>query len=531
MAKLESSQSVNYPAPYRGMNTENMAADPNSGHCRLLSNFCVGYNSIFRRPSTITSVNFTSAGLSVLWFDTTLNRFLLSDGSLRDAAAAVITAAVAGEISTYPAYWFQYRNFTLIMNGSQIPVYVDTTTGAKGAWPFATVSATMKGGCTFKNRPYIFNDTLLYYPALPDAVAGALLTFDLTSLLGTDKIVGVFPYSGNSGLSQNTLLAIYSDGGKVILYSGSNPSATDWSLQATFFVTKPRNQSCIMVIDGDIVCAGEEYMYSLSELIAQGAAGVKRNSVSNIIRRAYASINLTPSVTRGLPFIYYLKELDAIVISNEGMKGFIESYPGYSDTCSQFVYFRQFDAWAYWTIQTFSYPYDSRGLAYYTHLAGTGTVAISSAFNLTDQSYSDLAIDQFTYIKSEWRFPYIKKPNGNQYQIKQLQVQTNVSVNLALADDFSKNFSAVGNFVDYYDVRLTPTGIQKISFLPMVSTTPGLQPFTYTSKVRFDYVLIDSSNVAKAISPCIQVQGSTDYRSTQEEIYGLNVVFEDGGVL
>jgi len=310
MAKTTNSQDITIPAPSRGMDTENPFIDPQSGFCRLLRNFNPNAGGIKKRNGT-EKLATTFGGLTVLWFDYDTNSYLLSDGTVRDSSLGVwfASALVSG-----PIYSFKYRGLTFLFNGTNAPC------GTRAAFPFAPATATYRGGCAFKNRPYFFDDSTLNYPALVDAVAGATVSFDLASILADEVILGAFQYSGNSGVNQDNLMAIFGSGGKVILYSGNSPSSSNWALAGVFQMSPPLNQKCLLQIDGDVVIATYEYVYSLSELIAQGASGVKKNAVSARVRRAYkqfASLGYSDQA------IAYHPALDAIVFTSTSLDGLV----------------------------------------------------------------------------------------------------------------------------------------------------------------------------------------------------------------
>lgn len=307
MSKPATSKEITIPAPARGMNTEDPFLDPMTGYARLIRNLHPYDGSLKKRWGTDSTTG-TFGGLTVLWFDATKEYALLSDGTVRDYSLSTLYTSA---ITTGPVYSFAYRTDIYLFNG------VNTPASYGAAFPFTPASTSFRGGCAYKNRPYFFDNTTINYPATIDAVAGALTSFDLASILNGETIIGTFQYSGTSGVNQDNLMAIFGNGGKVILYSGNSPSSTNWSLVAVFQMSPPINQKCLMQIDGDVVIATTEYMYSLSELIGQGASAVKKNAVSNRVRRAYKQFYGSDAA------MAYDPTNDAVVLTSDSLTGLV----------------------------------------------------------------------------------------------------------------------------------------------------------------------------------------------------------------
>lgn len=533
---------VTIPPPTHGMETTNPFVDANSGTCHLLRNF-IPYNaSIKRRGVSFVNQTLFSGGLTCLWWSPFSSTAVYSDGTIRDINTG--TSSYSSGLTHYPINSFTFRNVTFLMHKG------DTPAKLSAAFPYTASYATsnIKGGCSYRSRAYFFTDYIISYGDI-NALAGALSDFDISALMQDipgDVIIGIQPYSGNSGLSQDSLFSIFTAGGMVLLYAGSYPASTDWRLVGKFFMSQPLSQQSIITIDGDVVIATVNYLYSVSELLAQGAAGVKQNATSNPIKNLWLSLSQPAfnAAGRPIPFVVYCQPLDAIIV---GMKYAVDVFGGdISDpndtTCRvQLVFFRQQQAWAIWDVASMTYPAYSNSFSLVSWLHRDGLRSIYLDFSTAPSNFAKYgqdvnSLDSSTkvYYKAEWRAGYL----GNNI-VNQIANRNTAMISSSNAS-YIKDMGFYGELTDFFVAALTsrPTySFDTVSAPSQVIKSSetvdiGVMPY------NFNYVASNATLVAKEIAPFLVIAndsthdgpaGAGSAATADEEIYGMIINIEQTG--
>ena len=145
--------------------------------------------------------------------------------------------------------------------------------------PITAVAAT-----GYRGRVYLIKNANLYYSALL-AVTGACTNIDMTAMLempGTGLLwIGVLTDSGNKPTA--SMLAMGTDRGEVLVYSGDNPGSPDWEMVARLKIPPVLNYQPILEINGDIWIATTTGIVSLRRLLQAGEDDIESTLVTQAL--------------------------------------------------------------------------------------------------------------------------------------------------------------------------------------------------------------------------------------------------------
>lgn len=178
---------------------------------------------------------------------------------------------------------WQYTSFTdgsgavntILTNGSTDNVqriYQDN--GALTITTAYTDATDLICPCAFKNRMYFaVKNTLSLKYADTQAIDGQLEDWEIGSFFKFGgHIVSVADWTQDAGLGMDDLLCIFTSEGEVAVFSGTNPTATDWQLTGVFRISRPIGINCTCEVGGDLVVLTEGGYFPLSEVLSQDRA-------------------------------------------------------------------------------------------------------------------------------------------------------------------------------------------------------------------------------------------------------------------
>ena len=162
---------------------------------------------------------------------------------------------------------------TIMANGSDVAQDYNGTT-------LANVGFTIPGGVTlnkplsFKNRLYFVDEgtTDLYYGGV-QSISGTLTQFPLAGFFKLGgEIAGIANWTQDAGEGIDDLLVVFSTEGEVLLYRGTSPAASDWSLRGVFRISRPIGKRFVEKMGGDLVVLTEQGYFPLSQVLNQDRA-------------------------------------------------------------------------------------------------------------------------------------------------------------------------------------------------------------------------------------------------------------------
>ena len=290
-------RAASLPAPVGGWDVLNAIADmPAQNAVRLDNWFCEPDRVETRGGYTSHVTGFT---------DTvdTLFTYRPPSGGDRLAAAAggsIFDATTAGVVGTAIAVGFtsarwQYvqvttagGHFILAVNGSDAPILYNGS----------VVTAASITGPTAANLAWISlhqrrvwtgerNSLVAWYLA-PNAIAGAAVQFDLTSVAtlgGYIQAMATWSRDGGAG-ADDTAVFITSEG-EALIYAGTDPSsASTWGLQGVFRIGRPLGRRCVVKFGADLCVFTEDGIILLSQILPVDAAQISAAAVSRQINAA-----------------------------------------------------------------------------------------------------------------------------------------------------------------------------------------------------------------------------------------------------
>jgi hypothetical protein len=198
---------------------------------------------------------------------------------------------------------------------------------------------TLTGVHVYKNRVYYFTgtDQNFYYSATVDTFQGNFTKFP-TGLVGTfgGNLIMIQTITIDGGEGVDDLLALIMSSGEVLVYSGSDPSSSNFALVGTFRIAEPVNEKrACAKLGGDVIVMTKEGYLPLSAVIRQDNVGAKAAAISEKIRgTVIAQVKATGTSTGW-----------QIFVSPDGDK-VIFNYPtGETDAYNQHVFNPIIRAW------------------------------------------------------------------------------------------------------------------------------------------------------------------------------------------
>jgi len=196
------------------------------------------------------------------------------------------------------------NNSIFVPSGADVPFSWDGTSASDLSITLSDgVSATtLTGVHAYKNRVYYFtgSDQNFYYSAVVDTFQGNFTKFPvgLVGTFGGDLImISTLTIDGGEGVDD--LLALIMSSGEVLIYSGSDPSASNFALVGTYRIAEPINEKrAIAKLGGDVIVMTREGYLPLSQVVRQDIIGNKAAAISEKIRGTVISqVKLTGSDT------------------------------------------------------------------------------------------------------------------------------------------------------------------------------------------------------------------------------------------
>lgn len=374
------------PHPIRGMTLESNHIRAADGWARYIRNFLVTTAGLrVRGPQTLVQSLTQPATDVIVWHDREDDDYLWSDGVIRNAANGTV---YTGTISSHPPYEGRFRNQVYLSYPGEATIARNGSTW--GVFPFTldTLTASeIAGSCSYRGRAFFWGtdatdgSQLIEYGGLTN-IAGATTVYPMTHLLDGQTILFCEKVMLEDGTSTGEHLAVYCDGGRILLFSGDYPAANNWFLLATFDTTPALSKHAWVCVQGDILVMGEDFIFSTRQLLQGGSKAAQDNAISAPLARLYkqAAVRLKGWMGSGsnpvFPFGFFHKEQNAIIFtmgfaqdvmySDETDQGILSW--GTSETQwkgagassfyrrLQFVYSRDQNAFALWDVPQVQFP-------------------------------------------------------------------------------------------------------------------------------------------------------------------------------
>lgn len=493
---------IQIPVPLGGLNTiSTVLTDLN--YARELTNYVLYEGQLLRRPGI--SIPFVSSLTSeIYWYDpeTSPVNCILKNGNIR-----TITNVGASSIGGAPAFQptrvkHISLDFVIGAREPRLAIYPFT------AWTFTTsvVTATaISSACSYKGRFYVCNGTVLEYSNVGQVTGAMYDSVDLSEFLDGQTIIRIFSLTVQPGNGNEVVMAIFCDGGKVLIFQGDYPASSTWNLMGNFDMPASCGPCTFVEIDGDIWVSSVKYCYWARDLLTGGAQTAYENSPTRIIENLWNSVTRWDSSNIAwyeTPHAFYIQPLDIILVQPSEICDGVKDSADYNDNPSTgfFVYNRKYKAWSFWMNAPFCHPVISTNStlsvgktevyygAEYTYLKKISLepndmIALEDGDQITPGSLPE------TKVETSWKTPYFGAMEGK---------VTNVSGVRPLYFDPSGDFFKARIIFDFSDFN---TSVQFAFFRQSTSPDPIL-PTNYADG--------DAAGLAdkSVYNPFISVSGS-----------------------
>lgn len=292
------SQNRAYRAPVRGLVlNENLASAKPQGAIVLENWTPIARGAKMRKGSRINATVGTSPVESMMAYNsgTTKKKFAASNGKIFNVTSvADPLVAPAADVSGLTANYWSYVNFTTsgggympCVNGADsLRLYDGTswTTITAVSTPVITgvTTSTLSHVWVYRNRLYFVQKNTQVGWYLPvDSIGGAAASISLYGIFqkGGYLMFGA-TWSLDAGDGIDDKCVFVSNLGEIVVFQGSYPGGTDWSLVGRYDGAKPLGSRGTMSAGGDLLIAGRDGLVAVSASITKDPAALSLAAVT-----------------------------------------------------------------------------------------------------------------------------------------------------------------------------------------------------------------------------------------------------------
>lgn len=319
------------PPPYKGQNDQYPVFSIQNPYAERIENFNnengllnlrKGNTRFCSTTGNQTILNLASYNSSNLFmFVEDLTALFLRWYNIASGVPVLVNSVAFGgddEIHTllFNNYLFYFGEVTLVSSGTGIPYYNGVGWGIAA---YTGLTSSQAGGNVFKNRAYfIYRNAAQYAYTGVDSISGAVTNVDLSGILSSRSFLyGIRSISMSENVTQENVQAFLFQSGEILVYSGSYPNSSDWSLISRFQVSRIIFINSIIDAKGDSFLLCETEILSLRNLFTSGYSKEKEEGIGAAIRNRWAQIVsvLIPNIGGRLITGIYDSTRDRLVIS------------------------------------------------------------------------------------------------------------------------------------------------------------------------------------------------------------------------
>ena len=520
MSKAEASSLLPIPMPLRGLNTINPEIPLDSGYARDLTNLVILDGHLWLRPAMVDAATTNAATDIPAWFDHSGGVYYGVEsltGIIRNMSTGANVGTFGGATGTDGNEANHLgTDYLFNMREPRLRDYPFT------AWTFTTIGITataINSGMSYRGRLYVTDGADVEYSDVGQVTGALTGTFPIDDVFASDTVIRMFPLAIVQGNAVETVAVFIGDQGRVLIYSGDYPAATNWRLVGDYQMEAPVGPNGCVSVDGDIFVTTSRYCYWVRDLLGQGSTNAYRQ------RPSWPIDNLWQLCDWSSGFAAYIDkigdmQIDAIVCApNSGGTELANYYATTLDI--QLVYFRQYDAWAIWVVPPFEWPIRFINNGWHSGHKDTviGSMKIAQ---YEDGNGQDNVAEHEAAVVSSWKTPYMTP--FSRFRTKLTGVRPHYRNTL---DGKLKTIQAIAEHSDY---------VFRFGFFDQSTpvTNPGIytegtlnEPtVTWDHYTPFSEIGIDGHH----LSLCISQQGN-DGSTNFQSILSLTALIEPGGVL
>lgn len=288
------SQTITIPAPVGGWNARDSLDLMGPTDAISLVNFYPKTSDIEIR-SGFTSHS-TSLGSGVVEFLAEFSseagtRQLIAgaNGNIYNSSAAAAATSLGSGFSSNRWQSTMFKNYLIMCNGTDQPQSWNGTTLAAATYTGIADDAKLVSVNVYKSRLYFveINTASIWYGA-SSTVTGALTELDVSDQLRRGgSVIYAGSYTQDTGGGINDIFVIVTNMGEVLLYTGTYPGDSSWSIAGRFYLSQPVGRRAVANIDSDLVIITEDGVVRLSALLAGSSLSDKAAYITNRIDTAF----------------------------------------------------------------------------------------------------------------------------------------------------------------------------------------------------------------------------------------------------
>lgn len=267
------------PAPVSGWNTKDALADMPEDTASVLDNWFPQEGRVEVRPG-YTSYATTLGGNveSLMEYVSGSTRKLLAaaNGNIWDISSAGAGSSLGSGFTNNRWQHINMDGKMGFVNGTDTPQqYSGSTISTLTITGTGLTSSNLIGCNVFQNRSYWWEDNSqdFWYSAV-NTLGGALTKFPL-SRVGQfgGKLIAMSTWTHDAGDGMNDTAVFFMSSGEVIVYQGTDPEDSFWSLVGVFRVGAPFSIRGAKKIAGDLIAITKDGYISLNQMINKGRIG------------------------------------------------------------------------------------------------------------------------------------------------------------------------------------------------------------------------------------------------------------------
>lgn len=529
--------SIPISIPFKGLNTLNPFIDWDSTFARELTNYSVFNGSLQMRPGIEVLTESQAAGAisRTYWFDSAVNQSIIANGDFVNTA----TRAVIGNIGGAPqalATRVKHISVDLVIGLRQPRSPVSPFTN----WTFTTntITATaITSAVSHKGRLLVCDgDTIEFSPvgnitgnmsSLPGGGA-----FPISYLMDGQKVLRMFSNS-IGGNTADSVLIIFGDGGKVLVYQGSYPGSADFQIVGNYSMPAPVSNVSFVDIDGDIFIVTNRYGYWFSALFSGGVQSAYGDSPTRPIENIWQLVNWNSTrfnLNQNGPFCFYYAPLDCIVVAtNTGLTDpnfdLNTKIAFYQNETIYFVYFRKYNAWGVWLNTALKYPVIPNAISGVIEaVSDTGSIVKYNENRVFDEYHYQNTGLRYLPITTSWKTPYYYPQSGK-------------TRNVAGVQPFYRNvengdFNLIRVIFDQSDMNAPfgfysqPTAVSPV--LPGRFTFGNISVAPQSTNVYREFCGVGGEGACFSVQFTQQPNGLDEDASLQMQLYLASMSFTEG---
>ncbi len=288
-------KAASVPAPVGGLNSRDSLDAMPPTDAIVMSNFFPTVEKVTLRDGFTEFCTGIGTGNveTLVEHNAGANRQLLaigSNGTLYQIDSGTAVSKKTG-LANGRAESIEFNNLSIFVpSGANVPFSWNGTSASDLSITLSDgVNAnTLTGVHAYKNRVYYFtgSDQNFYYSATVDTFQGNFTKFPV-GLVGTfgGNLIMISTLNIDGGEGVDDLLALIMSSGEVLIYSGSDPSASNFALVGTYRIAEPVNEKrAIAKLGGDVIVMTKEGYLPLSQVVRQDIVGNKAAAISEKIR-------------------------------------------------------------------------------------------------------------------------------------------------------------------------------------------------------------------------------------------------------